>query len=359
MTKRRVQQSALKIIQGRRFSFNGSPVLAGGLRRVGRQFNSLQAYQGKCFLAHSSAFGFTVDGFGAGVEELQHFRVRTSPQTSQLRFVLGLVPITDDLSQMTSPRARARILKPSESKDDSTQLTGEASVPSGADINEVHSITWPELSIFVDPDTEYIGWIEVVDGQRLISCMGYEFADSEIDDANDGVVDHRPYVDEGPILDTHFSDLVHANNEIPGAQGAHLISWTREQESNAPTTTSGTLENIFDGSTTVGDATPGFIVDLTNRGDVDGNVKCRFAVRAEELTGQTVQSKVALHDKDDGEVASLTEFPNGLDETNDWGWKTADITLSAKSYKLDAYASITNDETLRIDAVYLYPHPHT
>lgn len=357
MTKRRTTRSAISKVSPRRFAFLQGPVHAAMYKRLASAFNGIQARMGKCFLFSGDTP--SPSGTGAGVTKLQHFRVRTSPNTSELRFEMSVLPTTNDIDVMVNPRVRVRVLEPDQAED-SDQLTGAIGLPEQGSVVALTDVAWGTVSVSVSGSTEYIGWVEAVDGGRMFSVCGFEHTNGVLDDSSSGVCDSRGYVDEGPILSTHFEDLVHANNTLPDAMGAHLISWTTNEPNSTPTlsNTGGDVNVFDDGITSVTDTSPGFRVDLTNCGDINGNVKCRFAARC--VPGNSNGSNaLKLEDINDGNIATLSTWTEtDPDETNDWGWRTEDITLEAKEYKFDVLVNESGGADFRVDAFYLYPHPH-
>lgn len=209
--------------------------------------------------------------------------------------------------------------------------------------------TGPSGVVTVTPDTDVFGVFEDKNGARLLSACVYEYA---LDATTENGYLQSPYGVTSPIYSSIRQGLVSALRTQWKRGAAQLLNLTVDVDSQALTRASATAVNIVDGtSTTPSSSTPGFVLDLLQKGSVRrGAVPCVFAAYGRNGTAGGAGGKVDLVDSTNTILATITFTTN----TN--SWQSTTVNLPATVAKYDIRFRGDGTFTFTLYSLSLYQH---
>jgi len=319
------------------FARNTLPVMGAFGRRVWGATNHCLLYRRKTISTKCLDLQNITAG-ASGTNVLWHGSYHSGHGARLLVARIGLAPVDNSLAT-----------------DAETYLTVD-----GTDTWKVHqtylglSDTADNFSIALIPaavaSDQVINWsLTAVDYARPYSLCLYELGDHEADTTDGGV--NSQMGQASPLLDSRHKQLHEAQTEMWKTNAAHLYSWSRNNAGTAPTFTSATYTNFWDGTTTGGASvtTPHITLETTYHNTVGStNVPIVMRVRGERTAGSGACS-VQLVDDGNNQLAEVTGIT-----TDGWYQTTANLTAGTIIAAIEA--KTTFGSTLRIDAISIYEH---
>lgn len=319
---------------------NGAIPTSGHMRRLAQGFNFVSTRQKRQLLMKSRLLK-NVDVAMPLFYDQWPFFFRSGENTSGIRISIGQALVGTGVGGSISIRRFSDLVlidqidlnynglratsevAPSDIHHGTYTLTGLAA-------NTEYYVT---TTLFVDARIVYMTAVEMAGG---IGFLGIA------DDADEGVCNPGAFLDEAPIYDAHISDLVNASNSLWKHNGAQLLHWSAENETDSPVISAASYTNVVDGSTAVSSTSAG--VNLFTQYHNTENrttIPVRFAAKAHLLTGAGTFD------------VRLTDGTNNIDLNVASGWAVATASVPPQAgVKWDIQAKVTSG-TWRLDAVCL------
>ena len=344
MSKIEISENLPRRLDVNRFSKNGDEPQAAARAFQTRQMNHVLRYRRKEVFRYASRIGTPT----SGTRYRWRFRCHTGTLTKYLR-----VAFVADLG-------RQGVASSSVSMGCTLTLTavgggtnGVATIKLSRGILEggslIQSNSGSSQAIAVDPDKTYEGVFHDSGYGSLYSAVVFE--EAEAPDTDNGYL-AQSYAVQGPIYDSHRSDLMVASTDAWRANAAHCFNWCVDEDATKRSMTSATAKNLIDDtSTTVSAATPGFYADLryANRRSKT-TVPCVFA--AYGAVSSAGGCEVLLKD-DTGTIVATVSIP--YDPA--WAWVETTVNLPATDAKYDVhYRRSSGVGTVEIGACSLYQY---
>ena len=208
----------------------------------------------------------------------------------------------------------------------------------------------------VPADTDIYGRFEDSQDARLISACVFEESKKVL--AGNGYVLPSQVAALGPIYDDRREDMYELATTLWKRGAAQLFNWTANLGATGVSTTSATLTNIVDNSSTaVAASTPGYTLDLRYcRTRALATVPCKLVCYGEWVKGASVNTAggtVAIKDSGGNTIGSIA---NGWTDTAP-GWASTTINMPATNEKFDVmYASDSGNGSFELAAVSLFQY---
>jgi hypothetical protein len=332
-----------------RFCRNGqhpNPVLQN---QVNAQANAAVLYRSKeVFSAGDEAFGANIASGGAGDRQRWRFAFRTGPYTHALYYVVIMGQPSAGFTNNTYSRLDLFTVTDESAVVVATNFVYGNDPTNGTDsgFGFLKVITG-----FVDGitgDTAYYGrFVDVDNGCMVAACV----FDLQSMTENTGGYLAQSATTHTPVLNLHRSLPVNISNALWQIGGAHVLNWSVNAGASPITTTSATLTNIVDGTSTGAPtaATPGYTLNMTDKDRLNsgGNVAC--VMKAFAKVSGAVTGTVYLKDSSNNTVTSVAVTSTTA------GWVSATFNLPATVAKYDLQFA-TSAGTLSLYAVSIYEY---
>lgn len=339
-------------IYQRRFARNGHPVSAVLMRRLGDALMHDVAWRGQKVVLQYTRDWNNLPTPETGTLNLWRARFRAPYGAARLKCHVAMHPVSSHYGAV-DPRVDMQVTIAGGATTTSNPLHFASMDGSGGITAAVpDSVYWGFIpNVTIAGGTAYELLIRAHDWAIPLACMAWTDPQPPMNDDDLGVVDPTPYSVSMPITDANHSDLLVAGNNLWDRGSATILAYTSDRSAVSFTTSSTTFTNILDGvSTTVSGTSPGFTLNLANKGRQSvSTVPVVIATYGQRTAGGGGQSW----------TLRLTDGTTNYDVTASAaaaGWYTGTANLPATDgAKYDLQGAVTAAaNTGRIDAVSVY-----
>jgi len=253
-----------------RFSQNDDVPSQAALRRVAWAYNHAAVHQRKVLFAQSYATQATPDPISSSVGNIM-FAFRTGENVHSVAFYTGLAPA----SQKSSDSAHVTL----NLFDGSTLRTSPEKVypKEQAGPYTPSEVAWVWGQIEVEPNTQYLGYLDQQHYCRVHSLTVYETASKTGVTSVTGIADPLRWETNKPIYDAGVQDLAETGTKLWQHNGAQLLSWSRHTVAAAPVVNSMTYANILGSGSVWSASQPGFHINTLYHDTIKHDVPVEFA----------------------------------------------------------------------------------
>ncbi len=339
MSLKDIQRGFPPLRHDKRFARNGHLPAAGAFRGFVDGINTAAGVLRKVTVVQTEILqGVSTGSLGA----VDHWRghLITGPDTTEIVHHVGLAPII--LGTTVAPAIVIAMVDVATNTVVDSVAMSYSNTKSVTDLY-LDDITHAKHSWACDPSTEYGFHMHTVDGAHPVYWSIGELAVARADTAGSAISDPGSYAVGAPIYVDDIGEVLTKATEIRKHGAGHLFNWSWDGIAPPNVTSAAfTPHLVSPGAVPPSAATPGFFVDLTNRGTLRRGVPIKFAARGRTTSGTT--NAIRLVDQAGTQLAILSGF------TTTVGWKTTTTTIPATTTSLHVEFKSDGAATMNIYA---------